>query len=320
MGRNLRKIPKDLIERIKMFDVDDVVVACAKSLRPEDIKNYIHLGLKLQDGKLEMPRPRTPPQKSGRYSTANVEGLEVVRHDLPMIQKTFYWETPNWGDWSCGSHTTSMTRDVYQRDFYPPKYVELSAVLIKQHESPTQYVIKFAIDQVLNRRAKAFESDLFYNLNILQENIGATDVYESTATLEQYEGTVKVDWEILPLGKVDEVMKKMLQGKGNISDKDRKQMKERLTVLSRFKPQNYIAGTSGFVRYFGAKFADNLVVFENLQYGNALYIMYDDWTKLSQRSRVELLKGSREGFDRILHTKGWEANLEGILGEHGISG
>ena len=73
--------------------------------------------------------------------------------------------------------------------------------------------MKFAIDQVLNRRSPDFESELFYNLNILQENIGAAFVYEGTATLQQYQDTVRVDWEILPPGALEDIANRILQGK-----------------------------------------------------------------------------------------------------------
>jgi len=84
-------------------------------------------------------------------------------------------------------------------------------------------------------------------------------------------------------------------------------------VLQRLNPQNYIAGTSEFLRYFGAKFGDEFVVFENLNYGNAMYVMYEQWEALSRRSRVDLLKGPRNGFERIPHKDGWEKRLESLL-------
>jgi hypothetical protein len=54
-------------------------------------------------------------------------------------------------------------------------------------------------------------------------------------------------------------------------------------------------------------------VFENLNYGNAVYVMYEQWEKLSMRSRVELLKGDRDDFDRIEHRKGWADKLGALL-------
>ena len=50
-------------------------------------------------------------------------------------------------------------------------------------------------------------------------------------------------------------------------------MEDRLATFAEFEPTHFIAGTSGFVRYFGAKYADDFVVFESLRYGNALYVL-----------------------------------------------
>jgi hypothetical protein len=79
-----------------------------------------------------------------------------------------------------------------------------------------------------------------------------------------------------------------------------------------------LAGSSGFLRYFGAQFRGDLVVFENIVYGNALYVMYGQWKDLSKRSRIDLLKGPRDGFDRIEHRKGWEKQLRALLRSKGL--
>jgi len=92
-------------------------------------------------------------------------------------------------------------------------------------------------------------------------------------------------------------------------------MRDRLEAMERLKPQGYIAGTNEFLRYFGAKFEENLVAFENLNNGNAIYVMYEDWQTLSQRSRIDLLKGPREGFERIVHQDGWKKRLAAFVRE-----
>ena len=59
------------------------------------------------------------------------------------------------------------------------------------------FVVKFSIEQTLSRRANDFETDLLYNLNLLQENVGAVDVFPSAASLADYTNTVQIDWDIL---------------------------------------------------------------------------------------------------------------------------
>jgi hypothetical protein len=118
-----------------------------------------------------------------------------------------------------------------------------------------------------------------------------------------------VDWQIFPPGTADEVVKRMLRGKNKISDEQEAIMKLRISVMSKLKPEAYVTGTDGFLRYFGAKFGENFVAFENVHYGNALYIMYESLEELSKKSRVELLNGPRDSFDRIEHREGWIPKL-----------
>jgi hypothetical protein len=139
------------------------------------------------------------------------------------------------------------------------------------------------------------------------------DVFPSAATLAEYTRTIKVDWEILPPGTVDEVMRRMLAGKRPVPPEKQQQMERRLKVMAKLKPGAYVAGTSGFLRYFGAQFGEDFVAFENLAYGNALYVMYEEWRTLSRKSRIELLRGSVDGFQRIEHREGWEDRLGALV-------
>ena len=315
MPKNFRRIPPDVLTRIHRFALDDVVAACAKRIQLKDIHKFEHLGIRLEDGRLVLPAPFIPPQSAGRYSTFNVEGKDIKRTDLPKISKIFSFYAPNWGDSSNGEHLVSHVRQVYQRDFIPPKLVELSVALLAKHEHSVD--LKFAVDQVINRRAADFENDLLYNLNILQENIGAADVFESAASLEDYAATIHVDWELLPVGKISarDLAAQILQRAGSNSPPSGV-IAERLETFEELEPTHFISGSSGFARYFGAKFDDDFVVFENVRYGNAMYVMFENWEELSKRSRIDLLKGQREGFERIEHRDGWDAKLRAMLEYH----
>jgi hypothetical protein len=313
MPKNFRRIPAEIISRIERLALDDVVAACAKRIQLNDIDKFSHLGLRVENGQLILPDPFVPSPNAGKYSTYNVDGKDVKRLDLPKISKTFSFYAPNWGDSSNGEHLVSHTRKVYQRDFIPPKEVELSMILLAQ-----SFDIKFAIDQVINRNAPDFEADLLYNLNILQENVGATDVFESTASLADYAATIHVDWELLPVGKIGlrELAAQLLQRGGGGSIQQQGVISKRLETFEKLKPTDFIAGSSGFVRYFGAIYDDDFVVFENIRYGNAMYVMFENWKELSQRSRIDLLKGNREGFERIEHRDQWEDRLKAMLEYH----
>lgn len=233
--------------------------------------------------------------------------MEKVRKDLPKVTKSYGFWAPSWKSGSY--HYVSHDREVYIREVYPPKQVNLSIVLVERRGEG--FLLRFAIDQVLSRRTPNFEQELLYNLNLLQENVGAADVFESATSLADYALSIKVDWQLLPPGNVDEVVAAMLRGKRPVSPQQQAVMKERITVMQRLQPEAYVTGTDGFLRYFGARFGDDFVAFENARYGNALYIMYDGWEALSQKSRIELLAGDRDSYDRIEHRPGWIEQLRG---------
>lgn len=312
MKRNLLRIPPTILQRIQAFDQDDVVAATVKRLRPEDIPSYVKLGLTLQGDTLNIPAPAPPDPSAGRFSRANLFGLEKVRKDLPKVTKDFGFFAPSWG--SSSYHWVSQSREVYLRDFFPPKEVDLSVELVGR--DGTSFLVKFAIDQVINRRTPSFDQELLYNLNLLQENVGAAGVFESATSLADYAATIHVDWQLLPPGTVDEVLAAMLKGMRPTSAADQAVIKERIAVMERLKPEAFITGADGFLRYFGAKFGADFVVFENARYGNALYVMYDDWQVLSQKSRIDLLAGNRELFDRIIHQPGWVDQLTARVQEY----
>ena len=307
MPKNLLRVPQSILRRLATFDQDDVVAATVKLVLPADIDRYAHLGLALVDDDLSLPDAQPPNPSAGRYSNANLYGMEKVRKDLPKIKKSYGFWAPSWGSGSY--HYVSHDREVYIREIYPPKQVNLSIALVERRGEG--FLLKFAIDQVISRRTPNFEQELLYNLNLLQENVGAADVFESATSLADYALSVKVDWQLLPPGTVDEVVAAMLRNKRPMSPKEEAVMKERVTVMHRLKPEAYITGTDGFLRYFGAKFGDDFVAFENARYGNALYIMYDGWEALSQKSRIDLLAGDRESYDRIEHRPGWIEQLRG---------
>jgi hypothetical protein len=129
-------------------------------------------------------------------------GREIVRKDLPMVTKTFSAEVPNYGDWSNGSHDMSWDHDVYQRDFVPPLESELSIALLQTEgqDADLRFVFRFRVEQVLDKTGDDFEEQLLTQLNLLQENVGAVDVFRNEADAGEYLKSISVDWEILPPG------------------------------------------------------------------------------------------------------------------------
>jgi hypothetical protein len=316
--KNFRKTPETIERKLKRLGSERIVVASAKNIRASELRAglYSHLELGIDGDTPVIPERVVPAPMTGKYSLWNVEGREIVRRDLPMVTQTFVVETPNFGDWTYGSHEVYIPRDVYQRDFVAPKGLEISMHLLgTEAGEDSTFIIRFRVEHILSTASEDFQADLFAALNLLQENIGQVDVFTADADASEYLKTIRVYWEILPPGERTETITRILSKFREPSDELRSKLAERYALLERLKPIAYISGTSGFHRYFGAQFAENLVVFENLEYGNAIYAMFDNWEELSKLSRLELLNSRRGDFERIVHRSGWETRLIELVRE-----
>ncbi len=314
--KNILKTPHNIIEQVKKLGGSNLVTACVVKIKPEDILNgdFQHLDIEIVDGNLKYPEHILPRPDVGRYSKYNLYGREIVRDDLPMVSKGYSVDSPNFGDWSKGSHDVTWYKDVYQREYLAPKYREVKIELVGVDDH-NNHIFKFTVDDILNGKNSTFQEDLLFNLNLLQENTGNHGVFPINADINQYLRSLYVSWEILPPGEIEQTITRILTGIQSKDPKLRQKLTDRFKFLSSMKPRNFVQGTSRFQRYFGAQFADDLVVFENVAYGNAIYIMFQNWEELSKISRVDLLSTTSQEFIRILHTKTWKLKLKRTIQE-----
>lgn len=312
--KNILKFPENILEQIKKLRGKKIVAASVVKISTEDILNgdYKHLDIKIVDGNLQYPEHILPKPSVGRYSKYNMFGREIVRDDLPMVTKGYSIDSPNFGDWDKGSHDVTWYKDVYQREYIGPKYFELKIELIGIDDK-NNHIFKFTVDEIVNQTKTEFENDLLFKLNLLQENTGNHGVYSADANANEYLRNLYVSWEILPPGETEQNITRILTGIKSDDPKLRKKLTDRYKFLLSMKPRNFVQGVSRFQRYFGAQFADDLVVFENVQYGNAIYVMFHNWEELSKISRVDLLSTTKQDFIRIRHTKTWKLKLRRII-------
>lgn len=316
MKKNFNKIPKDILAKIETFDVKDIEVSCVKELNLEKIKigEYVDWGICFIDGEV-VCKSFIPERSNGRYSRRNLNGEIIIRKDLPKYEKTFSFEAPNFGDYSKGTHTVERTREVYHRDFVAPKELEIKSELLEKKENGF-CIIKISVEEVLD--ATDIENDVFlknllFNINLLQENVGAINIFRSSSTREEYLNSIYINWEILPPGSRDEVLRNIISKFRNPNSFVKTAITDRYNFLLPFNPI-FIVGGSGFRRYFGAKLRDDLVIFENIEYGNAIYVMFENWEELSKLSRIELLKDNDgKKFIRIIHKEFWKNRLMAVI-------
>jgi hypothetical protein len=313
--KNINKIPPIILKKLGTIKEGEVVAGCAVKFKADDLASgrLKHLGITLTDKGLNLPTSIVPPDSQGKYSDRNINGFEVVRKDLPKETHYNSIESPNWGDSYYGTHTVNLPYQKYPRDFYPPRELEILTSSKDIRPGLPTYIIAFQVQEVLDKHDKSFKDRLLENLNLLQESVGACGVEAATMALSDYAKSLHVSWEILPPGTLEETVERVFRGK-TPTQQQKDITAERYNFFQSLKPKGLVFGQSGFRRYFGALLENNLVVFENIEYGNAVYILFDNWEELSKISRLDLMSGKFNGsFERVVHISGWKGKVKTIV-------
>lgn len=237
----------------------------------------------------------------------------MVRKDLPKETHYNVIEAPNFGDPTRGYHTVHLPYSKYPRDFHPPR--ELQILMSCSDTSPNlaAYVIAFKVEEVLSKKSQDFGAKMLDDLNLLQENIYACGVEAANVSIEDYTRSLHLSWEILPPGTLDDALRRVFRN-SIPTQQQRDVVAQRYDFFQSLDPQSLVFGQSGFRRYFGALLEDNLVIFENVQYGNAVYILFNEWEQLSQLSRIELMSGRYgDRFQRVVHKNQWQEKVRKII-------
>lgn len=316
---NFIKIPKHILTDLEGIETDHIVVSAVKTVPVADIAAglYSHLGIEydLLEEEVTVMGDIEPPAWAGKWSYRNANGWDRKRLDLPKVPKTFVWETPNFGDAATyGTHDHFQTRMVYQNQVFEPQGMTIRPEILSQGTGE-KAILRFTVSPFLKRDQPEFHLMLLWKLNVLQENCGAVGIYRSDATDADYLKNIQLDWEVFPSGNADQVVEWFLSKypKNRSNPEFEFHIKERTLLFGKLKPEMFIKGSSKFGSYFGAKFADDLVVFENVKYGNALYILYENWEEISKRSRLDLLRDQDSKFDRIVHKENWKMQFDTLL-------
>ena len=312
---HFRRIPDYIEQELHNIQSQHIIVAAILNVSNPEISHgvYRHLGIRYKDDHLILPKSISPDKLSGLYARRNRNGIIWILKSLPKITKTFSFESPNFGDPDKGYHTTYIDRKVYQRRLEPPRDWEIVLSVISQDNEHVR--IKITINTILNRQNSDFREELYFAINLLQEQCRDCHVFDATISDEELTRITTVGWEIFPPGTMDRTFSVITERLRNPSPERQREIQRRANALNRLHPTEYIIGSGMNSRYYGAKFGDNIVVFENVDYGNALYILFDNWQEISQMSRIDILKRHERDFIRIIHKNGWEKALKRHIDE-----
>ncbi len=316
--RTLRKVPLFIGTRLSSIG-NEFYVAVVKRIATADIQagHYAHAGVTWHNGQISVQGPSVLPPEYGRFARLNVEGQEIVRRDLPKIDKTITFINPRLFGIPGNRCRITQIRQVFQRERLPGRREELeAAVLLVGSDS---CIVRFNIRRVFSALEPNIDRELLFGLNLLQEAVGGINVFADTATTQDYLSTVHVQWEILPAGEREGNISLILSSFRPRTPEEREDLErranERYDFFETLNPRHIIRGTGGLNGYMGALVKDDIVVFEHLTPGNSIYMLFADWAEQSQRTKTDLLTHGEDGKDyiRITHTGDWQLRVRNEL-------
>jgi hypothetical protein len=240
------------------------------------------------------------PPIVGSVSKFNAEGKDIPDKTKKKITKYHdrFWTRQQWagrGKTKETSGIVSIPYKTWQKDNIQAPSVEIT---ISKKEDGLIYVTTPVVssdNQEISKHTINLMLELFGYCDLLSED--GAPVVTTTRTL---------NWQILPPGERPwNEQKKLLAPLFNQikSNQIRPVIDERLEDINNLKPDFTALGSHGYQGYvvFGFK-KKNIYVLESAIYGNAIYILNDDWKELSQRPKADILNSGRY-VARITHKK-----------------
>jgi hypothetical protein len=251
------------------------------------------------------------PTVIGPVSLYNAEGREIIHKDQP--KETCYRQVEwHWEEWH-GPYTIPQSKIVdvpYER--YPrtpllPPSVEMT---ICQTISSGTIVVGPEITY-----SDANKESLTHVVNLFLEVFGECQFF--TADLNQI---IKVpikrlNWQLLPPGERPwALVHRDLQPVISRAPKGNQVVIEhRLETINQYGSDFAAIGRGGFQGYVVLGFIGRqLFVLESLMYGNATYVLGQNWEDISKLTKAEILREDLQKV-RLIHREGWERKIHELL-------
>lgn len=251
------------------------------------------------------------PAPVGNVSMYNAEGKEIVHKDQPMetAHRTREW---SWTEWH-GPHPVEQSSWVdvpyqrYPRSYLAPPGVELTLTT----DTDGNMVVRTPVI----RDWRNDKDTAIHAVNLLLELFGECVFYDSDMKRLISAPVKKLNWRVLPPGerpfrKLKEELEAVLS---QVKDGNRAFTEHRLETVNEYKPDFAAVGMGGFAGYviFGFKERD-IYVLESILYGNATYVLGEQWEELSKKTKAEILNRNLHK-DRLVHHKEWARDLAGLF-------
>jgi hypothetical protein len=247
------------------------------------------------------------PSPLGPISGFNALGKNIIHMNKPMetAYTTVEWK---WEQWAGRGQTETKSKLVdrpykrYPRTFITPPSIELT---ISEDENGNKILTTPLFEYKNN------DEDLIHRINLFLELFHESELFHENLDSIIKPPIKRLNWEILPEGPMPWkiFVKTTKEITNRFSASKRKLALYRLKNIEQFNPNFHAIGRAGFKGYIVFGFEDKgLYIFESLFHGNATYIFDDDWEKLSNKTKAEILDNNLQK-DRIIHRKNWSAKI-----------
>lgn len=254
-----------------------------------------------------------PPPELGPKSEFNANGKYIVHKDQEKEYRhvrTVWWEWEQWAGYRETEHQEDW-RDVYAwcypRTFVQPPSIQLSITTLPDGQNA-----------VVSPRLEWSDENkdlITHTINLFLEIFGEADIYSEDLESVTPPEIIRLNWQILPKGKMPwEKLKEHLKPIVDRADEDSRHfIEERFETLNGYGPDFTAIGRGGFRGYIIVGFEEKKIyVVESGYYGNATYVFGDDWERLSQLTKKEILDDDLQE-DRIIHTGNWFMGIKELL-------
>jgi hypothetical protein len=254
------------------------------------------------------------PASLGPRSEFNAEGTYITHTDRPKEWRIVQQREWHWTEWHGRygrvqqSKIVDIGRECYPRTFVEPPSVELSIV---QPSSGAKAVVVPRL-----RYVAANDERLLHAVNLFLELFGRAVLL--TENLEPYfpSEIQRVNWEILPPGEMPwaKLRARLEPILREFDERERPVLEHRLKMFSEDYPSDFTAaGRAGFRGYVVFGYKDKgITIVESAFYGNATYVFGEDWERLSQMTKAEILTQDLHQA-RLIHREGWDFKVRDLL-------
>jgi hypothetical protein len=251
------------------------------------------------------------PAALGPVSLYNAEGKEVPQRDQPMEtayrQVEWHWHEFHGRDTVEKSRIVDVPYARYPRVFYQPPSIELTLTTDDEgHRLLITEPIAFS---------EANADAVLHRVNLLLELFGECDVMDAGLGSINTPHIRRVNWRIMPQGRMpwQRLRRELLHVIEREPEGSQPVIQHRLETVNAHEPEFVAVGIGGFQGYviFGFPRLE-VYVLESARYGNATYVLGDDWETISQRTKAEILNENLQQA-RLVHREGWDRQLAALF-------